>query len=74
MKLEPSLIIGKAGITDNVIKQAKDQLKKKKTIKVKFLSTAIKNNKKELVNQLAQKANAKVKQRIGFTAVLERIK
>jgi len=72
--LEPSIRIGKAGITENVIKQIKDQLKKKRVIKVKFLSSAIKDNKKELVNELAQRANAKIIHRVGFIAVLEKIK
>ncbi len=73
-KLQPTLRIGKDGITDNTIKQAKEQLKKKKIIKVKFLPTAIKGNKKALVNELATRANAKVVHVVGFVAVLERIK
>ncbi|MEM3154852.1 MAG: YhbY family RNA-binding protein [Candidatus Woesearchaeota archaeon] len=72
--LEPALRIGKAGITDNAIRQVKALLKKRKVIKVKFLTSAIKENKKELVKELAEKAHAKVIHKVGFIAVLERLK
>ena len=72
--LEPSVRIGKAGITENIIKQIKDQLKKKKVIKVKFLSTAIKDNKKELANELAQRTNSKIIHKVGFIVVLSKLR
>lgn len=72
--IKPTLRIGKAGITDNTIKQAKEQLKKMKIIKAKFLPTAIKENKKELIKELATRARAKVVHAVGFVVVLERIK
>ena len=72
--LEPAIRIGKAGITENVIKQIKTIMKKKKVIKVKFLASAIKNNKKELVKELAEKTNTKIIHKVGFIAVLERLK
>ena len=50
------------------------QLKKRKVIKVKFLPSAIKDNKKELVKDLAERAHAKVIHKVGFIAVLERLK
>jgi len=73
-KLEPSLYIGKAGITNNIVKQVQAQLRKKKVIKVKFLPTAIKSNRKELMHELAKKAHAKLTHQVGFTAVLEKVK
>ncbi len=68
------LQVGKAGLTENVIEEAIQLLKKHKIIKVKFLPTAIKDDKKKLVNELAEKANARIRQRVGFTAVLVRKK
>jgi len=72
--LEPAIRIGKAGITENVVKQVIILLKKRKVIKVKFLASAIKDNKKELVKELVEKAHARVIHKVGFIAVLERLK
>ena len=72
--IEASIRVGKAGITENLVKQVKMQLKKRKVIKVKFLPSAIKDNKKELVKDLAERAHAKVIHKVGFIAVLERLK
>jgi len=73
-ELEVTLKIGKGGITENVVKQVKTQLYKKRVIKVRFLASTIKNNKKELVKELVEKTNAKVIHRVGFIVVLERVK
>ncbi len=72
--LEPAVRIGKAGITDNVVKQVITLLKKRKVIKVKFLASAIQDNKKARVNELAERAHARIIHRVGFIAVLERLK
>ena len=72
--LQPSLRIGKGGITDNVVKQVIVLLKKRKVIKVKFLPTAIHDNKKELVKELVEKTRAKVIHKVGFIVVLEKVK
>jgi RNA-binding protein YhbY len=72
--IEASIRIGKAGITGNLVKQVMAQLKKRKIIKVKFLPSAIKDNKKELVKELAERAHAKIIHQVGFIAVLERLK
>ncbi len=73
-QLEPAIIIGKAGITENTIKQIKTIMKKKKVIKVKFLASAIKGNKKELAKELAEKTNTRIVHTVGFIVVLERLK
>jgi len=72
--LEPTVIIGKAGITNTIIDQVKNQLKKRKQIKVKFLASALAGNKKELTEELAQKTNSRIAHRVGFVVVLERTK
>ncbi len=71
--INASIRIGKAGITENLVKQVIMQLKKKKVIKVKFLPSAIKDNKKELIKELAERARAKIIHAVGFIAVLSRI-
>ncbi len=73
-ELEPTVRIGKAGITDTVVDDVKKQLKKKKIIKVKFLPAAVTDNKKALAKELAQKVNAKIIHQVGFVVVLERLK
>ncbi len=72
--LEPAIRIGKAGITDNVVKQVMTLLKKRKVIKVKFLASAIQENKRARANELAERAHAKIISKVGFIVVLERIK
>ena len=72
--LEPAVRIGKAGITDNVVKQVMTLLKKRKVIKVKFLASAIQENKRARVNELAERAHARVIHKVGFIVVLERLK
>ncbi len=70
VQIETSIRIGKAGITENVVKQVKSMLKKKKIIKVKFLPSAVKGNKNELFKELAEKTNSKIIHKVGFVVVL----
>ncbi|PIN74491.1 RNA-binding protein [Candidatus Woesearchaeota archaeon CG10_big_fil_rev_8_21_14_0_10_37_12] len=70
--IEATVQIGKQGITETIIKDIKLQLKKKKTIKVKFLSSAITSDKKQLARELAERANAKLLSHVGFTVILGR--
>ena len=72
--LQPAIRIGKQGITENVVKQIIAIMKKKRVIKVKFLPSAIHDNKKELVKELAEKTHTKIIHKVGFIAVLERLK
>jgi putative YhbY family RNA-binding protein len=71
--LQPSLVIGKAGVTESVVKKANELLKRKKVIKVKFLKTSIDGNKYALVEDLAKQTNSNIIHRVGFIVVLERI-
>lgn len=72
--LEPAVRIGKAGITDNVVKQVIVLLKKRKVIKVKFLASAIQENKRARASELAERTHSKIIHKVGFIVVLERIK
>ena len=69
--LEPLVRIGKQGITDNLIVDLKDHLKKRKMIKVKFLRAFIDGkDKKELGVTLAAACDARVVAQIGHVVVL----
>lgn len=69
--LKPVLRIGKNGLTENVIKELKNQLKKKKLIKVKLLKSFIEGkDKKKIAKEIANKTNSKLIQQIGFVVVL----
>ncbi len=70
--LKAEFNIGKNGITENLIKDIKEKLKKKKMIKIKFLPSIIKGKDKDaLFHQLAKETNAKIIKKIGFTIVLK---
>lgn len=63
--------IGKGGVSDNVVEEAKRLLKKHQYIKVRILRNAIGNdNKTELVQLLCQKTGAKLDGFRGNTAVI----
>ncbi len=70
--LKPEFLIGKRGINDQIVRDIKSRLKKKKILKIKFLPAAIKGTKKqEVFEKLAKEANAKIIKKIGFTLVLK---
>lgn len=68
---KPHVIIGKAGISENVIDEIGKQFRRKKVLKIKFL---ILDNltTKETSRQLAIKVNARVLDVRGKTCVLQR--
>jgi len=71
MLLEPVVRIGKAGITNNVVKEIKKQLEKKKLIKIKLLKSFVKGKNKKLVAmELAEKTDSIIVNKVGFTVVL----
>lgn len=61
--------IGKQGITTTIVEEIKRQLKQHNKIKVKFLPTAAKN---KIAQEIADLAEAKIVQQIGFTVVLQK--
>ncbi len=87
--LQPAIRIGKAGITENVVKQIITMIRKKRVIKVRFLPSAIHDHgeqsspgpahkfagdKKELVKELAERTKTRIVHKVGFVVVLERIR
>ncbi len=71
--LDPAARIGKNGLTEGTVEEIKRLLEKRKLIKVKFLSSAVKGkNKKELAKELAQRTGAELIDMVGFVAILYR--
>jgi RNA-binding protein len=69
--LTPAIRVGKLGITESLIAEIKQQLKKKKMIKVKILGAALAENEKdEIVDLLARKTNALLVSSVGFVVTL----
>jgi RNA-binding protein len=70
--LEPTLHVGKAGI-EGVVEELKIQLKSRKLVKVRFLTTAfIEGDKKELMQKLADLSGSELVETRGNTAVYSR--
>lgn len=70
-EIEATVRIGKNGITENVINEIKNQLKKRKIVKIKFLkSTKTIGNIQEFVDILKERTKAEVLDVRGGTVVL----
>ncbi len=72
MELKATVHIGKDGITEGVINEIRQQLKKRKIIKIKFLQNANRDNFKEKIEDIAKETGAEVVEIRGFTAVLKK--
>ena len=69
--LEPVLRIGKNGLTEGMLKEIKEQLKRKKLIKIKFLKSAMEGkDKKKFSGEVAEKTGGEVVYQVGFVVVL----
>ena len=69
--IEPTVRIGKSGISDSQIKEIKKQLKTKKLVKIKFLKSFLDSNeKKEAIKKIALKTDSQVILAVGFTFTL----
>jgi RNA-binding protein len=63
--------LGKAGITDSFIEEVRDQVKKKKTVKVKILRSAKgEKDREEIAAEVAKRCNAVLADVRGNTFVL----
>ena len=71
MNIDTILIIGKGGMSDQIIKQADDALKARELIKGKVLETA-ESGSREYAEQIALETNSEVVQVIGSKFVLFR--
>ena len=69
MTMAPTINIGKAGLTDNMVSEIQKQLKRHGTVRVKVLPSA--EDRKAIVDSLAHKVGARVKAKVGFVVTLE---
>jgi RNA-binding protein len=72
-KMTPNMIIGKNGLTDQVIADINELLSRNKLVKLKILPAYIADKDKNAVfDEIAVKTFSKVVQKIGFTITLTR--
>ena len=64
-----TITVGKSGIKEGVIEEIKRQLKEREVIKIKF-SRAMSTEKKDYINHILEKTNAKLVDLRGNVAVL----
>jgi RNA-binding protein YhbY len=71
--LPAKILIGKNGLTDQVIKNIKFELSRNNLVKIKILKTYIDTAGKEATfKEIAEKTGAKVVHTLGFTITLTR--
>jgi RNA-binding protein len=68
-EIDPTVHIGKEGLTEGIVQETKAQLKKAKLIKVRVLPSAG-EDKNDLAQELADRAGAHLVETRGFTALL----
>lgn len=68
-EIDPTVHVGKEGLTEGIVEEVKAQLKRAKLIKVRVLPAADKD-KDEVAEELATRTNAKVVETRGFTVLL----
>ncbi|MGD9963409.1 MAG: YhbY family RNA-binding protein [Thermoplasmata archaeon] len=68
-KLEPTVHVGKDGVTDKVVEEVVRQLKQKRLVKVRLLPS-MEEDRHEAAERLAAKASAVLIEVRGRTAVL----
>jgi RNA-binding protein len=75
-ELEPTVIVGKNGLTEGTIEQIKSVLKKKKLIKIKLLRSFVAEeedsglSKRQVGEKLAELTNSILVDVVGFTISL----
>ena len=69
--MDASIIIGKNGLSEQVIENIKESLSRDTLVKLKILPSLVEDlSKEKLFEEIALKTGAKVVQRIGFTITL----
>ena len=68
--LDPSINIGKKGLTDSLVEEIKLKLRKQGMIKIKALKSL--ENRKELAEELVDKTNSQLISKVGFVYVIAR--
>ena len=69
VQIKETLRIGKSGITPELVKELKDQLRKRKQVKVKFMSNAVVDQEdfQLLSKKLAEDSGSKIIHQVGHT-------
>lgn len=66
-----SILIGKSGVSEQLLKEINRQLEKNKMVKVKVLKTALIDNEiKQLTQKIAEQTNASLVETRGHTFIL----
>jgi RNA-binding protein len=67
----PTILIGKGGVSEEVLKEVEKQLEKRKMVKVKLLTTAVKGGEtKQIATRVAEKTEASLVEVRGHTFML----
>jgi len=68
-ELDPTIHVGKEGLSEGIIEEVKAQVKRSKLVKVRVLPAAD-QDKDEVAEELAQRTGAKVVEPRGFPVLL----
>jgi len=67
----PTILIGKGGVSEEVLKEVEKQLEKRKMVKVKLLGTALKGGEtKQIATRIAERTEASLVEVRGHTFML----
>ena len=70
-ELKPVIRIGKNGVTENIINDVKNLVKKKKIVKIKVLRSALNSaTMKDIADKIVKEANLKIVQIRGHSVVV----
>ncbi|MDD1769902.1 MAG: YhbY family RNA-binding protein [Methanomassiliicoccales archaeon] len=69
MELKPTVHVGKGGLTDSIVEEVKNQVKKNKLVKVRLLASSS-QEKHELAEELATRAGVRLLEVRGSTVLL----
>ncbi len=75
MDIKATVQVGKAGLTEEVLREIKAQLEKRGRVKIRFLRSAVdeRADMKETARKMAEAVGAKIVDVRGFTVTLEKI-
>ena len=70
-ELKPVIRIGKNGVTENIINDVKNLVKKKKIVKIKVLRSALNSETmKDIADKIVKEANLRIVQIRGHSVVV----
>jgi RNA-binding protein len=67
----PTILIGKGGVSEGLLKEVEKQLEKREMVKIKLLGTALKGGEtKQIATQIAERTEASLVEVRGHTIML----